>query len=248
MINTEGFFYDIYKNARENSVIVMDVKGKILQASKSFTAAFGYTNKDLVQKHFRMLFTANDKKIKKPENEVKLALAKGSHSDNNYLVHKNGTPVWVMGESLAVTNTDKEKFLVKIIHNIHAQKQLEQYLVNSSDFIDKIFDSILDTAIILLDSELKIIKCNKAFIKIFGLSAIPAEGSRISHIENVFWKTPELRQQLLDIIVKQKNLKNALYTFKTKEKKEKNIAIDSKLIYTDGNEKRILLVIKNMEV
>ena len=109
-MNTEGFFSDMYKNVRENSFIVMSVKGNILQVSRSFTQAFGYTNKDLLNKHIRVLFTANDKKIKKPETEVKVALAEGSKSDNNYLLHKNGTPIWVVGESLSVTNTDNEKY------------------------------------------------------------------------------------------------------------------------------------------
>lgn len=244
-MNTEGFFADMYKNIRENSFIIMNVKGEIMQVSRSFTHAFGYTNKDLLNKHVRVLFTTEDKKQKIPETEVKIALAEGSKSDNNYLLHRNGTPLWVIGESVAVTNTDNEKYLVKLIHNIHAQKQLERYLLESTDFIDTIFDSIQDTALIILNSRLKVEKNNQAFKKMFGLTSMPAEGTKISNIENSFWKNLEIRKQLLSIIINRKPLKDATYVYKMKNGKESVITIDSKLLDTDGNEKKILLVIKN---
>lgn len=246
MINTEGFFNEIYKNARENSVIIMDAKGYIVQVSRSFTSAFGYTGKDLVGKHFRMLFTPSDRKIKKPEKEVKQVLAEGSKSDNNYLVHKDGTPIWVMGESFSVNNTDEERYLVKIFHNIHAQKQLERFLLESTEFVDTIFDSIKDTSLIILDSTLKVVKTNKAFLKMFDIGTSPAEGTRLSQLENNFWKSPDMRMQLMDIIINRKALKNARYTYMPKKGKEKTIYLDSKLMDGDGNEKKILLVIKKV--
>lgn len=246
MINSDTFFKEIFKNARENSVILMDAKGYIIQASRSFTTAFGYTAKDLTGKHFRMLFTTNDRKIKKPENEVKEAVDEGSKSDNIYLVHKDGTPIWVMGESLVVHNSDNEKYLVKIVHNINAQKQLERFLLESTEFVDTIFESIKDTSLIILDSALKVEKTNRAFRKMFNLRKSPEEGTRLSQLENSFWKNPEMRKQLMDIIVNRKALKNAQYTYKTKKGKEKMIYFDSKLLYGEGNEKKILLVIKNI--
>lgn len=226
MINTEGFFKDIYKNARENSVIVMDNKGYIIQVSRSFTTAFGYAAKDVTGKHFRMLFTLHDRKIKKPENEIKEALAEGSKSDNNYLLHKDGTPIWVMGESLTVENTDKERYLVKIIHNIHAQKQLERFLLESTEFVDTIFDSIKDTSLIILDSALKVVKTNKAFTKMFGLASSPAEGTRLTQLDGNFWNSPEIKKQLMDIIVNRKALKNERFVFTGKGGKEKTISLD----------------------
>jgi PAS domain S-box-containing protein len=223
----------------------MDQKGMILEVSRSFTVAFGYKNTDLKKKHFRLLFNTEDRKIKKPEREIKMALAEGSKSDNNYLLHKDGTPIWVMGESLAVTNSNDQKFIVKIIHNIHAQKQLERFLLESSEFIDTIFDSIKDTSLIILDSALKVLKTNRAFLKMFDLKVSPTEGTRLTQLENNFWKKGDVRKQLMDIIVNRQPLKNARFTY-TNKGKEKNIAIDSKLMDGEGNEKKILLVIKEL--
>lgn len=81
-------FKDIYKNARENSVLILDQKGTILQVSQSFVIAFGYKQKDIIGKNFRILFIKKDRQIKRPETEVKTALMEGSKSDNNYLLQK----------------------------------------------------------------------------------------------------------------------------------------------------------------
>lgn len=243
MINTEGFFNDIYKNACENSVIILDQKGVILQVSPSFITAFGYKRKDVIGKHFRMLFTKKDRLIKRPESEVKTALLEGSKSDDNYLVQKDGTPIWVMGESFSVINTANEKYLVKIIHNIHAQKQLEHFLLLSNEFIDIIFDSIKGTGLIILDSSLRVIKNNQAFKKMFELKNSPAQGTKLSEMDNPFWKNKEIRTELLKIFVNHSAMKDAPYIFISKKAKEIQLSITSKLIEGKEKEKQLLLVI-----
>ncbi len=244
MVETGNFFSDIFVNARENSVIVMDTQGSIIEVSKSFTTEFGYKSKDVAGKHLRMLFTQKDKKLKKPENEVQEALEKGSKTDNNYLVHKDGTPIWVMGESVTVRNSIDEKYLVKIVHNIHAQKQLERFLIESTEFVDTIFNSIKDTSLVILDSGLKIVKTNKAFLKMFDLKVCPAEGTKLTQLENDFWQNAGFRKQLMDIIVTRKPLLNAKYPYVQKSGKQKIITVDTKLMDGEGYEKKILLVIK----
>lgn len=242
MINTEGFFQDIFKNARENSVLILDHKGVILHVNKSFISAFGYKQADVTGKHFRKLFTSKDRKLKRPESEVKNAIKEGSMSDNNYLVQKDGTPVWVMGETVAVSNTYGEKFLVKIIHNIHAQKQLERFLLQSHEFIDIIFDSIKDTGLIILDSSLRVVKINQAFKRIFSLKKFPSPGDKLSDIDNPFWKDKTLKSELLSTLVNRKLLKSAPFTVRS-GKKEDRISITSKLMEGGESDKQMLLVI-----
>ncbi|HMJ48641.1 MAG TPA: PAS domain-containing protein [Ferruginibacter sp.] len=242
MINTDGFFKGIFKNARENSVIILDNKGVILQVNQSFITAFGYKTRDIVGKHLRILFTKEDRKLKRPEAEVTSALELGSKSDNNYLVQKDGVHVWVMGETVSVTNSTNEEFLVKIIHNIHAQKQLERFLLQSHEFIDIIFDSIKDTGLIILDSSLRIVKSNRAFNKIFGLKKIPRPGDKLSDIDHPFWRNRSIKTELLNILVNRRLVKNTPYTIPGKGG-ETHISITSKLMEGEEKEKQVLLVI-----
>ncbi|MEO7443863.1 MAG: PAS domain-containing protein [Ferruginibacter sp.] len=245
-IEYSGFFAHIFTNARENCIIIMNTRGIIQEVNQGFVACFGYNKSELKGKHFKILFTAQDRKLKKPETEVELTMRLGFKSDNNYMLQKNGISTYVMGESLKVENEKGETYLVKIIQNIDAQKQLEKFLLNSTEFIDTIFDSIKDTALLILDSELKIIKCNKAFKEIFELRIHPLDNQRLSRTDNAFWRKQEIRKKLLDMIIRKDPIRNEQFSFTTTKGEESVITINSKFINSDENEKQILLVIKKV--
>jgi PAS domain S-box-containing protein len=244
MINTHGFFESIFKNAKENSVIMMNRKGEILEVNKSFLTAFGYLQKNLVGKNFSVLFTEKDIAAHKPKQEIKKALATGSKSDNNYLLHKNGTPLWVMGESIAVTNTAGEQFIVKIIQNINSQKKLERFLIESNEFLDTIFASVKDAGFLVLNSELRVERTNKTFQKIFDIKKIPASGCKLSQLESSFWKTSLIKKSLTDLLVSGKGLKGDIFNFTDAAGKKKVVEITSKIISGEETVRSILLVIK----
>ncbi len=244
MIDVHGIFADIFKNAKENSVIVMDEKGIMLQINPCFLSVFGYKEKFLLGKNFAILFTEKDRAAKRPQNEVKIALDKGSMSDNNYLLHKDGTNIWVMGESICVKNVEGKKFLVKIIQNINTQKKLERVLLESNEFLNTIFDSVKDAAFIVLNSELRIIRTNKAFIRIFQLKKAPEVDTKLSLVENSFWRKTELRSRIAQILVKGKGMKNVPYLYINAEGKESIMEITSKILNSDGLSRSILLVIR----
>lgn len=243
-IEYTGFFQHIFSHARENSIIVMTTTGRIVDVNQGFIDCFGYKKTELVGKNFKLLFTAHDRKLKKPELEVEMANRLGFKSDNNYLVRKNGSTIWVMGESIRVENEKGKTYLVKIIQDIDEQKQLEKFLVNSTEFINTIFDSIKDTGLLILDSELKIIKCNTGFQQIFDLKTKPLNNLRLSRTEHSFWRKQDVRKKLLEMIVQKKPIRNEQFSFIDSKGNEKLISFNSKFINTDDNEKQILLVIK----
>ncbi len=244
MINTQGFFESIFKNAKENSVIMMDQRGMIIEVNRSFLSAFGYRQIHLVGKNFSMLFTAKDRKANKPGIEIKTTIAKGSKSDNNYLVHKDGTPIWVMGESVAVKNNEGEKYIVKIIQNINSHKKIERFLMESNDFLDTVFDSVKDAAFVILNSEMRVLRSNKIFMRIFDLRDSPVSLIKIFKLENSFWRTADIRKQLTDIMVLKKQMKDVPFLYTNAAGKEKNIEITSKTMESDEMGKSILLVIR----
>ncbi len=69
-VNTFNYFDSIFRNAKQNKALTMNVEGIITSISPSFTAAFGYTPEDIVGKSFRILFTEEDIKKGLPENEL----------------------------------------------------------------------------------------------------------------------------------------------------------------------------------
>ncbi len=243
MLKTSNFFDSFCKNAKHNAILVMDTKGVILEVNKAFLTAFGYVNEDLIERNFNILFTEEDRKKNKPEIELQKANNEGSGSDDNYLLQKSGKQVWVNGESVLVTGDDEVSYIIKIIHNIEAQKQLERFLLESNDFIETILESITDRGLIILDAEMKVIKVNSKFVEMFNLKEQPPEESKVSNIQHPFWSSPDVKQLLRNVLVRNEAIQNKGMEYTDDEGKIKWIELSSKFLQTHNVDKRILLAI-----
>lgn len=159
------YFEALYRNTKENTVILINPDGRIAAVNDAFSQCFGYDKKEIEGKNSTILFTEEDQKNDCPEKEIKKTLRTGQANDNNYLVHKNGEKIWVSGESVLVTNEDGEKMILKIVQNIHQQKTSENSIQELNTFNDNILQSISDI-VVVLDEKMNIIKANKAYLSL----------------------------------------------------------------------------------
>lgn len=168
-MNSEiSFFNALFNNSKENCVLILDTNGIVLSINPAFCHCFGYSEKDLVGKSANLLFTEEDQEAGKFEHELKEVQATGQSSDNNYLVNKNNEITWVSGESVLVKNEDGSLVILKVIQDIHEQKNSEISLRELNKFNENILESIKDS-VIVLDEQMNIVKANKAFLTAFNL-------------------------------------------------------------------------------
>jgi PAS domain S-box-containing protein len=241
---TQQLFYEMFNNAKVNGIMIMDEKGVIQQVNGAFTSAFGYTTDDLISKHTRTLFLQKDQLTLLPEIEINQTHREGASSDENYLVHKDGTPIWVTGESILIKNNDS-LCIVKIIHNIHAQKQLERYLLSTTELVESLFKSV-QSGLIILDSRLKVIKTNEPFHKLFHLAEPCTKGARLQQINHPFWSGDEIKNDLRNVLVNAREL-NKEYLVDKANREFHHLHIKSKIIMNnEGTDKQILLMIKEV--
>lgn len=245
MSNTEDFFDTIYHNTTTNAILIMDTNGIIAEVNNAFTAAYGYTTEDLSSKHLRLLFIEKDRILLKPEIELNITLRQGSGSDENYLVHKDGTPIWVTGESILI-NKESHPCIVKIIHNIHAQKQLERYLLGSNELLDSLFHSVR-SGLLLLDAQMRIVKHNGPFLQLFGLESPVGVGSKLSDIEHSFWQEDDLKKDIRNSLITGERI-NKVYIDGDEKDGFRRLQVNVKLLMDDsGSEKRVLLIIDDQK-
>ncbi|HEX8549170.1 MAG TPA: PAS domain-containing protein, partial [Cytophagaceae bacterium] len=103
-VDMSSFMEAIFDNARVACILLLDREGNILNMNNGFTETFGYTKDDLLGRHFSKLYTVEDLEGNRPQRELEQALSTGFAEDNNYLIHKNGHPLWCHGESIIVKN------------------------------------------------------------------------------------------------------------------------------------------------
>jgi len=160
------YFEALFRETKQNTVLLMDSEGIIKEINTAFTTCFGYADDDIIGKHFRILFTEKDQAKNLPEKEISNVLKLGQCNDNNYLVHKNKMVTWVSGESILVKNKEGNISFLKVIQDIHAQKLSENSLYRLNEFNENILRSIEDI-VIVLDENMKIIKANKDISKLY---------------------------------------------------------------------------------
>jgi PAS domain S-box-containing protein len=162
-----NFFKPLFSSAKQNTVLLLDTNGTILDINPAFTGAFGY-DEEVIGENFSLLFTEEDKKKDRPQIELSTVLDRGQAYDNNYLVNKKGTVVWVSGESLLVKNDKGEKCIVKIIQDIHEKKEADESIIRLNETNESILKSIEDI-VVVIDNEMNITKANHAFYELFHL-------------------------------------------------------------------------------
>ncbi len=146
---------------------VLNSEGIVLAINRAFTNCFGYEEKDIIDKNATILFTEKDQKEGLLEKELAEVLAKGQSNDNNYLVNKNNERTWVSGESVLVKNKHGDSVILKVIQNIHQQKNYSIALESLNTLNERILSTINDV-VMVLDRNLKVITTNKAFFQLFN--------------------------------------------------------------------------------
>lgn len=163
------FFTEVFNNTEQNNILLIDTTGKILAINPAFTKLFGYKPEVIVGKNMSVLFTHEDRETGMPEKELRKVLATGQGSDNNYLLAADGTKTWVSGESVLVKKEDGSSLIIKIIQNIHVQKESELELGRINLFNEDILGSI-SNAVVVLNEKMELVKINTAFATVFNTS------------------------------------------------------------------------------
>jgi PAS domain S-box-containing protein len=189
------FFETLFNKARENNILIADENGIILAINNSFSASFGYTEEDIIGKSVKILFTKEDQERGLPEHEYESVLHNGQAYDNNYLVNKDKSITWVSGETVLVKDHKGATRILKVIQNIHKQKESELELKRLNDFNESILASIADV-VIIVDNKLNIIKANNAFAGLFRDKVPEISTINIASLIKPYDKNDELLHSL----------------------------------------------------
>jgi len=139
-LESSHFFKIILENATSTSVLILDQTGIVLNINQAFHQHFGYSKSDIIGKNFSILFIEEDLAKNIPQKEIENTILNGSALDNNYILHKDGSSIWVSGESIYTKDDQGQEFLMKIIQDINKQKLLEDELKQKNEDQKKVIN------------------------------------------------------------------------------------------------------------
>jgi PAS domain S-box-containing protein len=243
-MDTTLFFDAYFKNVEMNSILIMQCDGTMLSVNQAFTHNFGYTTEDVAGKNFSLLFNQSDQEAGVPQEELQMVRANLQANDENYVMDKNGAAIWCIGEAVLVDGIEGHKFIVKDIINLQSKRQLQLFLTETEEVLDRIFETSMGMPMMVLDGGMKILKVNSSFVQLFKLTKAPAAHSRLADMDHPFWSSNALRAELANILVTNQAIKNKRYLLQ-EDGETKTILVNTKIIAATKDKSRRIFVLIN---
>ena len=239
--SSTDLYRSLFQNAKMNSVLIIDANGIILEANHAFLNSFGYNEADIIGENFSILFSDADQKKDLPLRELRTVIDEGQSFDNNYLVNKNNTLTWVSGESLLLTDDQNQKRILKIIQNIHTQKESEFSIIRLNNFNENILSTIED-GVVVLDENLKILKANHSFTQIFNFSDRDVSKIDFKSFISSFDINSELYNAILGVFQSKSNISRIQLDMDAKTGERQTFDISCTKLAEEGEQTKILLI------
>jgi PAS domain S-box-containing protein len=219
-LNSVNFYEGLFRHLRNNTVLLTDSDGYVIDINTAFTAAFGYRPEDIIGKNFSLLFTEENKLKDLPRRELNAVLSQGQATDNNYLVAENKQLVWVTGESILLHDANSRPFILKIIYDIQIQKEAEAAIVRLNELNENILSSIEDV-VMVVNEDLKIEKANNAFYSLFAGAGEAINNMSFSEMIALTDKNEALTTHLAETITSKKGFTNKIVSLRRTGGEEK---------------------------
>src|SRR5215203_3910334 len=123
----EERFRLLVDGVRDYAIFMLDPDGKVASWNEGAHRIKGYSQQEIVGRHFSVFYEEEDLKRSKPERELEIAQGKGSYEEEGWRVRKDGSRFWA---SVLITALWDEagglRGFAKVTRDITERKQAEE--------------------------------------------------------------------------------------------------------------------------
>jgi PAS domain S-box-containing protein len=160
------------------------------------------------------------------------------------LIHTTKDKKQVIVESRWALQKDengKPSAVLEIDRDITKRKSAEKKTQEARKYAEGIIETVQD-ALIVLDFELKVLKANDTFYKLFALKPEDTEGKFIYSLGQNQWDIPELRKLLEDILPKNTSFEEYQMQYSPPKGAKKILLLNARRIYQDRKRTEMILL------
>jgi len=183
---TDHKFQTIISEVEDYAIILLNRDGTIASWNKGAEKIKGYTSEEIIGKSYKLFYPKEDIESGLPEILLEQARDQGKVNYEGWRVKKNGYRFWGSISIHAIHNTEGAlEGYIKITRDLTAKKVVEdkysnmleelrlknQELQREEERYHKMVSEVRDYAIILLDSEGKVVDWNKGAERLKGYTA-----------------------------------------------------------------------------
>lgn len=169
---SEERFRLMVEGVKDYAIFMLDTEGHILTWNEGAQRTKGYSGEEIIGRHFSTFYTAPDLEDKKPERELKIAVATGKYEEEGWRVKKNGSVFWANVVITALFNENNQHIgFSKVTRDLTDRKENEEHLRQSEERYRSLVEQVLDYGIFMLDEKGRIISWNEGAKRIKGYTA-----------------------------------------------------------------------------
>jgi PAS domain S-box-containing protein len=170
--NDIDLYQKMIEEIQDYSIILMDRNGIIQNWNKGAEKIKGYTDKEIIGKHFSIFYLPEDLSRNLPDRLIHEAVKNGSSSQEGWRKKKNGSHFWG-NITITAIHDDKNNVIgfSKVTRDLTDKKLAEDKLRISEERYHQMIAEVQDYAIILLNENGIIQNWNAGAEKIKGYNA-----------------------------------------------------------------------------
>jgi len=185
VLQSEERLRAIVESAMDHAIITADLDNRITGWNSGATRLLGWEEADVLGRPLRLIFTPEDCAAGVPEAETRMALEQGKAVDERWLIRRDGTRFFALGELLPLHDGALLGYL-KILRNRTEQRRAVEALRESEERYRLIVESARDYAIFTTNLEGRITTWNRGAREVLGWEEADAIGR-----PNAILYTPE---------------------------------------------------------
>lgn len=166
---SEERFRVMVEGVRDYAIFMLDTTGHIISWNDGAKRIKGYSANEIIGKHFSTFYTSEDLEDKKPERELRIAIATGKYEEEGWRVRKNGSVFWANVVITALFNEQNKLIgFSKVTRDLTERKENEEMLRQSEERYRSLVEQVTDYGIFMLDEKGRIISWNEGAKRIKG--------------------------------------------------------------------------------